>query len=133
MTPFQMTPFQWIACSALALLAGWELLRLRRGSSSFSQWAARTSAWLAALVAIADPGLVTRFANAIGIGRGADVVLYLFSLAFLGSLFAFYSRTARLQRQIAAVVEHLALAEARRDPLLAAPPPPANVSTAQPL
>ena len=109
-----MTPFQWIACTVLGLLALWELVRLRRGSSSFPQWAARTTAWLAALVAIAEPGLVTRFANAIGIGRGADVVLYLFSLAFLGSAFAFYSRTVRLERRISAVVEHLALAEARR-------------------
>jgi len=39
--------------------------------------------WLTALIAISDPELVTRFANALGIGRGADVVLYLFALAFV--------------------------------------------------
>jgi hypothetical protein len=109
-----MTTFQWAACSALALALLRELIRLRRGLHSSRSWLVRSLVWAAALVAIADPLLVTRFANAIGIGRGADVVLYLSVLGFLGCAFLFWSRQVRLQRQVNSLAEHIALAEARR-------------------
>jgi hypothetical protein len=109
-----MTIFQWVACSLLGLFLVVEVLRLRRAALTRPQWAVRFAVWLAALVAIASPDLVTRFANAIGIGRGADVVLYLFVLAFLASAFFFYSSQVRLQRQITTLARHLAIAEARK-------------------
>ncbi len=65
-------------------------------------------------MAIAQPLLITRLANAIGIGRGADVVLYLFVLAFLGTVFFFYSQQVRLQRDLTTLASHLALREPRR-------------------
>jgi hypothetical protein len=111
-----MNAFQWMFCTALALAAAWELIRFRRGASTAVQWLVRSAVWILALVAIADPLLVTAFANAIGIGRGADVVLYLFVLAFLASTFWFYSRTVRLERQIGVLVQHLAIAGAQRGP-----------------
>jgi hypothetical protein len=57
---------------------------------------------------------VQQLATAIGIGRGADVVLYLFVLAFLATAFYFYSRTVQLQRQVTQLVRHIAIQEARR-------------------
>ena len=109
-----MTPFQWAACSALALALIRELVRVRRGLLSWGAWLLRSAIWAAALLAINRPLLVTRFANAIGIGRGADVVLYLSVLAFLACAFFFWSRQVRLQRQVNALAEHIAIAEARR-------------------
>ena len=109
-----MNAFQWITCSGLALALLRDLWRLRRGALRPVAWAVRAAVLAAAIVAIAQPLLVTRFANAIGIGRGADVVLYLFVLAFLAASFLFYSRYLRLERELTAVVSHLALREARR-------------------
>jgi len=109
-----MNIFQWILCPLLALAALSELIRLRRRWSHPVQRLARTAIWLAAMVAIAEPSLVTRFANAIGIGRGADVVLYAFVLAFLAVSFSLYSNQTRLQRRISKLVTHISVLEAQR-------------------
>jgi small membrane protein len=109
-----MNTFQWVACPLLGLAVVGELLRVRSAWSRPLPWLLRIAVWLAALVAIANPLLVTRFANAIGIGRGADVVLYLFVLAFLTVSFFLYSNQTRLQRQISKLVTHLAVHEAER-------------------
>ena len=111
-----MTPFQWIACSLLLLATVRELLRLRRGTLTRLAWLVRSVVWVAALCAIADPLLVTRMANAIGIGRGADVVLYVFVLAFLATGFFLYSRQVRLEREIHALARHFAITEAQHGP-----------------
>src|SRR5262249_46209072 len=99
-----------------------ELLRVRGAWPRPLPWLVRIAVWVAALVAIADPLLVTRFTNPIGIGRGADVVLYFFVLAFLTVSFFFYSQHLRLQREISKLVTHLAVREAERG--RASRPPP---------
>lgn len=109
-----MTAFQVAASAGLAAALLWELVRLVRGRGPRGAALVRVVVWASALVAIAFPILVQRFAVAIGIGRGADVVLYVFVLAFLGASFYFYSRYQKLQRQITALVAHLAIREARR-------------------
>src|SRR5260370_7189974 len=123
-----MNAFQWIACSGLALALARDLWRLRGGALWPLPWLVRGTVLLAALVAIAQPLLITRLANAIGIGRGADVVLYLFVLAFLGTVFFFYSQQVRLHRDLTTLASHLALPEPRRGGLsegdARAPPPP---------
>ncbi len=118
-----MNTFQWILCPLLALAALSELIRLRRSWSHPAQRLVRMAVWLAAAVAIAKPSLITRFANAIGIGRGADVVLYLFVLAFLVVSFSLYSNQLRLQRRISKLVTHLSVREAQKGPR---PPLPGN-------
>jgi hypothetical protein len=109
-----MTLFQWIALSVLGALLLWELIRLWLGPVARGAWFVRFIVWLAAGVAIYEPGFVQIVAGAIGIGRGADVVLYLFVLAFLATSFYFYARSVRVQRQITQLVRHLAIQEARR-------------------
>jgi len=111
-----MNLFQIVALSVLGLLALRELLQLRHGPGHLKQWLLRTAVLAAAMVAIAQPELTNRFAHAIGIGRGADVVLYLFVLAFLFTSFAFYSRSVRLERQVTVLVGKLAQLEAQRGP-----------------
>jgi hypothetical protein len=109
-----MTPFQIAALTVLSLLLLWEMVRLwrRRGFQWF--WLLRTLGWVGAGVAIARPDLVQDVAIVLGIGRGADVVLYLSTLTLLSALFYFYSRHLALQRQITMLVRHLALQEVRR-------------------
>ena len=107
-----MTLFQDLALSALGALLLGEILTFGRGGRGFKL--IRCAGWLGAALAIAFPDVVSEIGALVGIGRGADLVMYLFILAFLGVTFYFYSRYVRLQRQLTEVVRHLALREARR-------------------
>ena len=118
MTPLEylesLTPFQKLALPALIALLVLEVLSSRRDPAvRWARWL-RALVWLAAAVAIAWPVLTQRLADALGIGRGTDLVLYLFGLAFLGAAFYFYSRLVRMQRQITQLVRQTAIQEARR-------------------
>ncbi|QEL13248.1 DUF2304 domain-containing protein [Limnoglobus roseus] len=107
-----MSVFQMVAGTVLGLLVLRELLAsFRRG-----RWIRllRLAVWLAAAVAILDPLLIQRVADLLGIGRGADVVLYLFVLAFLWVSFFLYSCHLRVQRQVTQLARHIAIQEARR-------------------
>ena len=107
-----MTPFQWIFCSTLGVLAALELWGFFRARESARL--VRVVVWTAAAVAIADPDRITQLANALGIGRGADVVLYVFVLAFIALSFVFYARQVRLERRIDTLVTRIAQLQPRR-------------------
>ncbi len=109
-----MNLFQWIAITFLCGLLAGELFLSWRGWTRRAGTLFRCLVWLAAAVAIAVPNLVQRLADALGIQSGANVVLYLFVLAFLGASFYFYSRYVRLQRQLTLLVRHMAIREARQ-------------------
>ena len=109
-----MTLFQVLALTFLGGLLAWEVVWFARGKVLRGPWVVRCVVWLAAAAAIASPDMTSRIAQVLGIRRGADLIVYLFALAFLGVSFYFYSRQVRLQRQLTEVVRHLALSEARR-------------------
>jgi len=119
----QVKLFQVLALSVLALLLVRELFELRRPSVSRGFAFTRSMAWLAAALAIAFPERITKLADLLGIGRGADLVSYLFILAFMATTFYFYSRYVKLQRQITLLTRHLAIQGARHGP---EPAPPAS-------
>ena len=109
-----MTPFQWLALTALGVILLAELIGwVRRPGFGFAR-TFRCLIWLGAGVAIYDPNLLQAIASAVGITRGADLVFYLAVLAFLGVSFYFYSRYVRLQTQMTELVRHIAVSEARR-------------------
>ncbi len=109
-----MNTFQWLALAGLALLIARELVSLRNGRLGPRAWALRTAILVAAAATIARPSLVQSLAVSIGIGRGADVVLYGFVLVLIVESFYFYSQTCELRREVTELMRHLAIAEARR-------------------
>jgi len=109
-----MTLFQWLALVILGVLVLWEMLGLFRHRTGWGVRLVRTVVWLVAALAIAHPEDVQWLGSQLGIGRGADLVLYLAVLGFLGVTFAFYSRYIRLQRQITELVRQMALRDVRR-------------------
>ena len=109
-----MSTFQYIAIAGLVLMVLWELLRLRRGGVSSRLWLMRVGVWLAAMTAVSQPLLLQKLANLLGIGRGADVLLYLLVFAFFGSGFFLYAKYIQLQRQLTQLVRVQAIATARR-------------------
>lgn len=110
-----MTGFQWATIPPLLLLALLDGSRVLLGHPSFRRdRLLRFVVWMLAAATIYNPGLTSWVANALGIDRGTDLVLYVFVLAFLLVSFRFYAQGVKLQRQLTQVVRHVAITEARR-------------------
>jgi len=109
-----MILFQVVALLAVALALLRELLLVRRGLVRGVALAARLGLLLATAAAIAWPESTQIVAEWLGIGRGADVVLYLAVLAGVFLSLYFYGRIVRQQRRLTALVRHLAILDARR-------------------
>jgi hypothetical protein len=84
--------------------------------------AARTRAWkrlillalaAAAIVSVLNPALTTRVANLVGVGRGADLLLYVLTAVFLYVVVGFYLKFRDVERQVTVLARRLALDEAR--------------------
>ena len=60
------------------------------------------------------PDLSTHLANYIGVGRGADLILYIFIIFSLFHQVNIASRFKNIEHQMTAVVRRVALADARR-------------------
>lgn len=68
----------------------------------------------AGMVFLAEPELTRRLAVAVGIHRGADLMLYTAVLAGLVGFFLVYRRFRRMERQLTLVVRELALRPAAK-------------------
>lgn len=110
-----MTGFQWATIPPLLLLALLDGVRVMLGHPTFRRdRLLRFVVWLGAAAAIYNPGIPSWVAEQLGIGRAADLVLYVFVLAFLGVSFRFYAQGVKLQRQLTQVVRHVAISEAEK-------------------
>lgn len=108
-----MNLFQWVALTFIGCSLLLEVVRAVRQKRMNWAKSFRISIWLAAAISVLNPGLVTRMAHSIGIGRGADVLIYVVTLTFIATTFYFYSRYLRLQRQITDLTRYLAIHEAK--------------------
>lgn len=106
--------FQGIAIGVLSLLLIRDLWNWSRPYPGKFVRMLRCLVWIGAGVAIADPRLVQSAAEALGIGRAADAVLYVFVLAFLWTSFYLYTRCLKLEREITSLTRHIAIREAER-------------------
>lgn len=87
---------------------------------------------LLAIVSIMDPDVTQRVAEALGVTRGTDLVLYLLVIVFAATSLGFYFRFRELERRLA----DLARAEAIREavsvqgmPGAAGPPGPETAAS----
>jgi len=109
-----MKLFQWVVLPILLLLVVLELVALVRGRERRRFVAMRLLVWTVAAVAVGLPDTTSSVARMLGIGRGTDLVVYLFLLAFIATSFFFYSRYTLLQRQITELVRREAIREAEQ-------------------
>jgi hypothetical protein len=107
-----MTVFQLVALPCVALLAIRSLFQLSRPSGPRSLAAAGLLIWLLAFGAILRPDLTTALASLVGIGRGADLVLYLFCVCFILAGFYLYNRFQRMESHITDLARQLAVRDA---------------------
>lgn len=126
-----MTLFQYISLSSIGLALLRELFLLFRGRASWPAWPLRVVTWFGTGLAIYQPNLVQAVAQSIGIGRGADVVLYLFVLIFICASFYFYSGQVTLERRLTELLRVQAISNARRGAANYAMPAPADSFSGQ--
>jgi small membrane protein len=116
-----VSAFQYIVTAVLVLL-GWTTVRaaarggIRKRIATF--W---LLIWSAVGVAALWPRSTLIVARALGIGRGADLVMYSSVLAMLVGFFYIYTRFRRMDRSLTLLVRRLAV----DNPVLpeAGPPP----------
>jgi transaldolase len=107
-----MTLFQWITIPSLLVVIVMTAVAMTRARLTPRIGLAWIALWMAALLAIAFPGVPMLLAHLLGIGRGTDLVMYVAILfTFLG-FFLLYLRYRRVTEQLTEIVRHLAIAEA---------------------
>ncbi|NNG16928.1 MAG: DUF2304 domain-containing protein [Gemmatimonadales bacterium] len=107
-----MIVFQLIAVPLAALLFLRSAVKFLRGKGH--RWVAALTAaiWLAAGITILQPEVTNTVARLLGIGRGADLVLYVLALSFLVALVYFYHKVRRLNSDLTEIVRTLAIRDA---------------------
>lgn len=104
-----MNLFQIITLPLVFLLFIRSASHLARGTRGRTIPFLEAIIWLLAGVAILQPNLTAEIANLIGIGRGADLILYLLVLSNLVSWFYFYRRLQQQESNISELVRQVAI------------------------
>ena len=96
---------------------GWMMLRSPGGARHQAGRRLVTMAFVVfAVVAVAIPSLTTEVAHFVGVGRGADLLLYALVAAFLLQILSAFRRHAAQERQMTQLARRLALHEAPEPP-----------------
>lgn len=111
-----MNTFQYIALPLVGLLFVRSIYKLFKSGRSFNILLLSPAVWLAAAFAIIWPGMTHKIAWVLGIGRGADLILYLLVMSFLISIFYIYNRIRKIESNITEIIRHLAHQEATKSP-----------------
>ena len=109
--------FQVLALAALAFSFILTLLAGLRGWISKRAGMVWMTVWVTAGVAILWPQMLSRIARLVGIGRGADLLLYCAVVVMLVGFLMVYVRLRRLRRELTLLVRALALRDADQDNL----------------
>lgn len=70
---------------------------------------------LLAAVAIIFPPLLTQVALFLGVGRGADLLLYVLTVVFLGYVASSYRRMRHMEQQVTTLARELSVRNAVQD------------------
>ena len=119
-----MNMFQGLVLMLFSLLTAVTLSAAVRGLVRKRIVALWLSLWSIGAVAIIWPRSTLIVARWLGIGRGADLLLYLSVLLMLVGFFYVYGRFRRLDRQITLLVRRLAIETAEREARDSAASPP---------
>lgn len=108
-----MNLFQILALLPLLYLSAQTLRGLLRSQIRKRVAALWLSLWLGTASALLWPKLTVVVAKRMGIGRGADLVLYISVVLMLVGFFYIYTRFRRLDRQLTQLVRSLAVESAK--------------------
>lgn len=99
------------------LFALWRVIaKFRRQELKPSEFIMWFVFWLAVGVAFFTPESLTRLANLLGIGRGADLVLYVAVVVVFYLMFRIFVRLEKMEREITKVVRSSSLSRTEQNP-----------------
>jgi len=101
-----MLPIQAILIALLVLIGGIYLTAL---SSRLVSRLALLSLVAAGVVCVINPNLTTRIAHRVGVGRGTDLLLYLFCLASVTLFLKLYKKNRAIEEKLTEVARQVAL------------------------
>ena len=113
-----MNLFQIIAIAAVGLLLVLILAAVGRGWTTRREGLVWSLVFLAAGTAILWPRVTGVIAKVMGIGRGADLLLYCAVVTMMIGFLMTYSRLQRLRRELTLLVRQLAIERAVVNPSL---------------
>ena len=113
-----MNLFQIIAIAVVGLLLALILTAIGRGWTTRREGFGWALVFLAAGMAILWPRVTVVIAKVMGIGRGADLLLYCAVVTMMIGFLMTYSRLQRLRRELTLLVRQLALERAVVNPSL---------------
>ena len=104
-----------ILSSIFVLFALWRVIaKFRRSELRPGEFIIWLVFWLCLGVAFFVPQQLTKLANLLGIGRGADLVLYLAVVVVFYLMFRIFARLEKMERGITKVVRASSLSQAQR-------------------
>ncbi|MCB9707198.1 MAG: DUF2304 domain-containing protein [Myxococcales bacterium] len=104
-----MTLFQVISLSLLGGGMLWVIYRAAVRRHRLGVWLLWLVIFGSAFFAVLRPLWIASIARSLGVGRGADLVLYTVAIATLFGFFMFYSKIKRTDREITKLVRYIAL------------------------
>jgi small membrane protein len=107
-----LTAFQFVTLPLLLVMALATAMQMMRHRLTPRVGATWLFLWVASATAIAFPELLVQLAHILGIGRGADLVLYLSILFSFAAFFAMYLRFRKVDEQLTKIIRHLAIRDA---------------------
>ena len=121
-----MNNFQWLSIALFTALAVLTVSAGMRGQVRKRIVAFWLMVWVGGGVVLVWPRSTAIVAHALGIGRGADLLMYSSVLVMLTGFFYVYTRFRRLDRQITLLVRRLAIENAAQPGDMQAPKPAAS-------
>jgi small membrane protein len=115
-----------------ALAATGYLVFLRRNKLPFHIVLVFLLLGLGAAAVLAPEQALDDIANAFGVGRGVDLITYLFEAAALFVLLHYYTKFVELQRQLTQMTREVAILRGEVERLTAAQPPQATDAAGTP-
>jgi small membrane protein len=106
---------QIVLLAVILLMALHAISQRRRREIGLVQLVAWLAVWLGGAVVVVFPDLSTRLAARFGVGRGADLVIYVAIPILFYAVFRLLIRTERLNREITELTRALALEVQRRE------------------
>lgn len=108
--------FQFLGLFLIAILVAVTVLLIVRRTISFRIGLLWMMLWIAGGAALVNPELTVVVAQALGIRRGADLLLYCSVLAMPGGFLLVYLRFRRVDEEMTKLVRELAILRAESEP-----------------
>ena len=110
-----MSNIQIILLVIIALIIGTIFRKYQLKTLVTQEFFLWTTFWLLGAVLVAFPGITGKVAQAVGIGRGVDLIIYLSLIALFFATFIILIKLARIEHDITKIVRRLAFDDKKKE------------------